>query len=239
MRTPETRAWQISGGEVDVLELPPHPDSYYVPEGVTCQALDTQKPEPVCLVSGAHDPDYESFTLPLVAEIARRVTPWSVWYLAPAFFGGEGWRGMAWSACEVAICRTHVAPVDALSIAFHEAWHLAEGLLRRDILDALDARLATGPPWPGDYYPRVKERRARAFTHFAMMLTEGCQQVAVGPSVPYEVGLFWSVYNGDFGREVMQARAPRRPGTLSRVGTPLLMAARAAKRAAAARRAAA
>ena len=237
MMTPDDRAWRLSGGKVEELTLPPHPARYYVPEGVTCQALDTQKPEPVCLIPGRHDPDYESFTLPLVSAIARRMTPWATWYFAPTFFGCQDYTGMAWGESEVAICRTSASPCHAVRIAFHEGWHLAEALLRPALLEELDAQLSSGPPWPGDYYRRPCERRARAFANFAMLLTEGCQQVCVGPAVPAEIELFWGVYNGDVGQEIMRARAPRRSGILSRVTSPFITAARAAQQAVAARRA--
>jgi hypothetical protein len=79
------------------------------------------------------------------------------------------------------------------------------------VLAELDAQLATGACWPGEYYPQPCERRARAFAHFAMLMTEGCRQVVSGPHAPAEIQLFWTVYSGEFGAEIMRRRAPKPP----------------------------
>lgn len=205
--TPEDRAWRISGGKVEVLTLPPHPDVYYVPENVKRLAIDTQVMAPVCLIPGRHDPDFETFSLPIVAEVASRLTPWAVWYWSHSSFAGAPWGGSAWGLADTAVCHSRYHPEYTVRLAYHEAWHLAEAQMRDDILDELDERLSTGPAWPGDYYPRAKERRARAFEFFCMVFTEGCRQVVVGPGVPFEIELFWSVYSGDFGREILDLRA--------------------------------
>ncbi|WP_284943738.1 hypothetical protein [Acidisoma cladoniae] len=216
--TPEHRAWRLSGGVIETLELPPHPEWFYVPDI-------TSKGSPVCLIPGHHNSDYETFTLPLIAEIACRLTPWSTWYLAPGFFDCHLCSGKAWGEIEVVVCRTDINPPHSVANAYHESWHLAEALLRPDLLAALDARLASGPAWPGDYYPQACERRARAFEHFAMLFDEGCRQIIAGDHVPSEIQLFWYVYSGGFGREIMSKRAskraPRRSGILSRMKASL------------------
>jgi hypothetical protein len=207
--TPDHTAWQIFDGRIKALTLPQYPDWYYLPEGVTSPASDGAL-APVHLIPGEHHEDYESFTLPIIAEIAIRCTPWATWYLSPKFFDCASYGGKTWREAEIAICHTTSHPPFAISTAYHEAWHLAEWHLRPDLLAALDARLATGPDWPGDYYPRPCERRARAFSYFAMSLIEGCRAVVAGPAAPIESQIFWLVYSGTFGREMIAARSPKR-----------------------------
>jgi hypothetical protein len=210
-------AWRISGGSVEVLTLPPHSEWYYVPEGITSMAIDTRELAPVCLIPGPHEANYEHFSLPIVIDIATRITPWAVWYCAPAFFDSHAYGAAAWGASEVAICKTNLAPAHAAEAAFHEAWHIAEALIRDDLLRSLDARLATGPDWPGETYPRRVERRARAFEAFSRMMVEGCRMTVRGPAVPIEIQVFWLVLSGNLGREIMAHRAPKKPGIPSRV----------------------
>ena len=97
-----------------------------------------------------------------------------------------------------------------VTTAHHEIWHLAEAMMSSAVLTDLDACLADGPPWPGDYLSRPCERRARAYESFAMMLEEGCRVIVEGRGVPPEIQLFWGVFSGGFGREVMFALAPKR-----------------------------
>ena len=86
-----------------------------------------------------------------------------------------------------------------------------------EALAELDAQLGGGPAWPGSYFPEIRERRARAFAHFGMLMTEGVRISVSGPGVPKEIQIFWHVMSGRFGEEVMASRAvPPPPGLLRR-----------------------
>lgn len=204
---PSSQAYRVAGGRVETLTLPEHPAAFTVPGPIHKEAHDGKLVR-VSLSPGAEHEHYAMHALPLVVDIATRITPWATWYLAPGFFGCDGWTGTAWGDEEVAVCRTTVSPPHAAENALHEAWHLAEALIRPALWAELDARLDHGPAWPGDYYPKPCERRARTFAHFGMMMVEGGRLVVGGKHVPSEVALFWHVFDGAFGREVMSARKP-------------------------------
>lgn len=200
------RAWRIAGGRTDAIDLPDWPGPAYIVHNITIEKGDG--PGPVGLCVGGEDENFEVFTLPIVAEIAARLTPWACWYWAPGWDAMEHYGGHAWGTDSLAVCCCALEPVRAVSTAFHEAWHLAEALIRPDLLADLDRQLATGPSWPGDYWPRAKERRARAFENFAMAALEGCR-LEIGPLAAPEVAIFGRVFNGEFGREIMGGKYGR------------------------------
>ncbi len=91
--------------------------------------------------------------------------------------------------------------------------------MSEDWLALLDAQQARGPDWPGDYASGIRERRARALEAFCGLLTERCRVVVSGLAAPIEHQIFWYVYSGDLGREVMALRRSPPPGFLARVGS--------------------
>lgn len=207
-------AWRIAEGRVEPVVLPEPPDYYVVP-GIRAAALDSTMLVPVRVLPGAHHSEW-AYALPLVEEVATRITPWATWYAAPGFFGSASWGGCAWSAEGVALVLSTADPVHAVSVALHEAWNLAEEHVARARLAALDARLSQGPDWPGEYHPRTVERRARAFAAFGSYLIEGGRMAVEGPGVPPEVTLFWAIFSGALGREVTEARISKQPCLLRR-----------------------
>jgi hypothetical protein len=211
MTTPKDRAWRFASGEIEMLTLPPHPDFYYPPEGLKNVAVGTQEMMPAHLISGEHASDFESYCLPVICDIATDLTPWTTWYLSSSYFGAGTCSGCAWGSQDVAAVRSCHRPVGTIATAYHEAWHLAEARMSATILEKLDAQLATGPDWPGEYLNRPCERRARAFSSFCMLMVEGARQVVTGPGAPLEIELFWHVFGGDFGREVVRHRAEAEP----------------------------
>lgn len=213
------RAWRIAGGAVTALELPPHPNYYQPPEHLPGYGLDGQQVS-VMLLPGRVHSDFEAHALSMVAEVATRITPWTTWYAAPGWFGSAEFGGQAWWKKNVAILKATLDPPAAVHVAYHEAWHLCEDRMSPEVLAELDAALAAGPAWPGDYHPRPKERRARAFACFAMLLTEGCRLPMV-PGGPSEAALFWHVYSGAFARELL-ASPPERKVTLRQRAASML-----------------
>lgn len=205
------RAWRISGGKTEMIEIPdvlPGPQIWRVPENVHVSAMNGET-APLCLLPGQENDCFESIALPLIEEIASRVMPWGTLYCAPLHTGGADCGGQAFCKHDVAIVRTNSIAPYAVRAAFHESWHLAEELMSSQILEDIDTRLmSAGPAWTGDYLPRRCERRARAFESFCTYITEG-GRVHVFDSSPVELKIFWSVYNGDFGREIMQLRKPK------------------------------
>ena len=198
-------AYRLADGIVEEISI--GPDGYVVPEPI--QIEDTGDAwQPVTLRARATDANL-AFSLPLAIEAARKIAPFATWYFAPsAFEPAESW-GRAWCTTEVAIVRTTLSPQALLSTTYHEAWHLVEELLSPRDLAIVDAALGNGPAWPGDYLPRIKERRARAFEHYAMMAVEGCRHTwGVGIR---ETDIFGDVFCGDFGRLVVESRLPAPP----------------------------
>lgn len=212
-------AWRVGGGRVEALTLPAYPDRYVIP-GIRAAALDVPD-APVCVLPGAHHPHWRDHALLLVADVAVRVTPWATWYCAPGFLGSAVWGGCAWGVAEVALIRSDADPPSALRTALHEAWHLCEEHVRPDLLADLDARLALGPAWPGDYLGTPCERRARAFASFGGYLVEGGRVTVGGSGTPFESDLFWYVFSGGLAAEVQALRAPRKPGLLRRAAALL------------------
>lgn len=209
-------AYRIKDGELTAFELPEPPLAFAVPEPVASEGPTGEVLRPL---PGHVDPEQTEHAVLLAHEVAVRVTPWATWYFAPQFnpecmessFGGITWREAA-----VSIVRLNMSPGNILSLTLHEAWHLCEGMVAPEALADLDAQLATGPAWPGDYYPLPWERRARAFAAFGVAMTEGMRMTVSGPHVPHEVRLFWHVFDGSFAGEVMRTRNRPAPGRLRR-----------------------
>jgi len=107
----------------------------------------------------------------IVAALAR-IVPWARIVIAPAVRrDGRQVQGVA-VAGNAVISGARYTP-NQLDTAYHEAWHLLEAELCAEALAPLDAALAHGQPWPGDYLPRHVERRARAFAALALAADEG------------------------------------------------------------------
>ena len=206
---PSSRAYKISDGLVQTLELPDD-HSFRIRKVEFSDEYGNQTP--FSLLSGTEDVNYRDFSLPRVARIATRLTPWSTWYLAPRYSGCEDSDGLAFREIAIAVCRTTFKTNYAMSLALHEAWHLCELLIRDDLISELDFRLAKGPTWPDDYDADTSERRARAFAGFSMLIVESPglldnfrEQVADGSAAP-EIRIFYHVISGCFGREIMRLR---------------------------------
>lgn len=166
--------------------------------------------------------DFRDYALPVIAGLSAQITPWATWYAAPAFTGsqdGIGWVGHVWCGRGVAALLSTSHSPYVVSACLHEAWHLCEDEIRPDLLSQLDAQLATGMAVPSGVFSSAWERRARAFEHFASYMIEGGRMNVAGEHIPFEVRLFWHVFSGDFGCEVMRARAATspKPGRLRRM----------------------
>jgi hypothetical protein len=159
-------AYRVRGGQVEAIELPAYPEYFRVP-GLPDHCYGTGETAPVEILQGSHEAHFESFTLPVIADIAETLTPWATWYLCTGWTGRGDSGGMAWGRSEVAMVTTTTEPVHAVATAYHEAWHLVEELMDKSVLARLDAQLGTGPAWPTDlrkpdhgYWGKACERRA-------------------------------------------------------------------------------
>jgi hypothetical protein len=100
----------------------------------------------------------------------------------------------------VAVLRSSLDPWHAVSVAYHEAWHLEDDRLTLAERQAMDAAIAHGPAWPTAYLADPWERRARLFQSWAMSMHEG-GGVIVGRRAP-ETAVMAAVYDGAIGRRV-------------------------------------
>jgi hypothetical protein len=203
---PSSTAYRIKGGDVSSIAL--SAEGWSVPE--------LEGEQPTRLLPGTEHKLQTSHIIPYLAEIAGRITPWAVWYITPDFTPRDpAYSGFAFWDQHVSVMMA-CTPTHAISLALHEAWHLCEQFIDPEALVALEDKLcASGPEWAGDYMPNRSERTARAFEGFACSLFEG---VSLEISTP-ETRLFWHVYSGELGRQIMQQMqpVPERTGALRRV----------------------
>lgn len=161
-----------------------------------------------------------------IAAVADRTAPWATFWLGPVLWTlndpedahladvceqrqdrlGRSWKrslGAAYSGVETAYL-TLCSPMRTAAVLHHEAFHLAEYFLSDDERAAMDAAVAAGAAWGDQYTDSLVERRARLYEHFASVMDEGMPPFASDSDA---IKLMWSVYAGDFGREVMAAKA--------------------------------
>lgn len=186
-------AYRLADGAVEEIEIPA--------EGLEVATSRRDLAQPLHLLTGYEDPHWRSYSLPVVAELAQRLTPWATWWAAHGFSGSAYVSGRAWLWSGVAVVRSTLDPWNAVWVALHEAWHLADDWITLDERQAMDAAIARGPSWPTPYLGDPWERRARLFQSWAVALHEGGSTI-VDRRAP-EVAVMAMVYRGELGRRVM------------------------------------
>lgn len=164
--------------------------------------------------------------LPQLAEIQRRIAPWTRLYLAPEVWhatagdaepggyadlyteqrreigGREYYRcnGFAWRHGGRDYSVSALAQPHLISrTLYHELFHNISGYLSADAHALLDVAVSRGPQFPGEYAGQPEERKARLFECFATALDEGF-------TCRYELGsaeeILGRIYTGEVAREI-------------------------------------
>lgn len=186
-------AYRLASGAVQEVEIPAG--------GLEVATSRRDLARPLHLLTGHEDTGWRSFSLPAVAEVAQRLTPWATWWAAPRYTGSADEAGRAWWRSGVAVLRSTLDPWNAVAVAHHEAWHLADDHLTLEERQTMDAAIARGPAWPTNYLADPWERRARLFASWAMTIYEG-GSARLDRRAP-ELDVMSRVYSGDLGRRVL------------------------------------
>lgn len=205
-------AYRVRAGQVRRVRIPA--DGLLVP---TPGAL-TEEGH-VRLFQGNQEAHWQEHTLAVVRGIATRVTPWATWWLAPGMRRADH-AGEAHCYRETVVLRMDLSRRYTVTVAFHEAWHLAEQYLDASEIMAVQSCLAGGHDWKDDYYGSAVERRANLFADWSMCAMETGRPL-VDKRRP-ETVVFQLVYSGGLGR-----RMARRGLIPKRLMTPALAAAAA------------
>jgi hypothetical protein len=168
---------------------------------------------PVNLIAfaGIEEPNWSSFTLGCVADIASVMTPWATWFCSGDATDGDDITqitdGIAYNSRNVIWLRTSKHPNFAIDSALHEAYHSAEKWLTADEIKVLRIASERGPVMArqdayNDYWCRRSEVRARAFAawgyaHWLMGTTPSYRW-----RMPAHERLWTMIYTGDLGLRV-------------------------------------
>lgn len=157
---------------------------------------------------------------------AFRICPWARFWLAPAWFGSNGWLGRAWPDMGIILLKTHADADSMLTLFAHEIWHLLEWYMPSDVLAELDEEIANGPKYgkyyggwdsePTHYLSLKHERRARAFARIAMLTIDGiqlpCQENAYS-NRGYQI--LCDAWNGKYSNIAMRNMEQNKEGSLN------------------------
>jgi hypothetical protein len=152
--------------------------------------------------------------LPVIVDIATRVTPHVIWLLGPAlpddrFARGLGGGFATWHSGIVAIS-TGMETLSTVRVAYHEAWHaLEEFLTSSEFQTVRDAVAGQSPEWADPYLMQSWEQRADTFAAYALARHLGIQ-IPASAHAP-ENRVFEAVYNGTVGQRI------KRRGGLTRI----------------------
>ncbi|MBB3174545.1 hypothetical protein FHR90_002390 [Endobacter medicaginis] len=145
----------------------------------------------------------------LVHSAVRRCVPWARCITVPAVWkiGSEELYGLAMAQAPgvppIVVVSMCMQPYEYLhNTAYHEIWHVAERLIRDDLIANLDAEMRRGFTYGSSkYIDSSIERRARAFASYAVSREMGLTYAAAPIDTTH--GMFEYVYSGEFASEIL------------------------------------
>jgi hypothetical protein len=160
-----TSCYRIRAGRVTEMDIP----AAGLPIFASKESLSAVR---LVALAGVEHPDWSSYTLGCVAEIATRLAPWSTWYCSADATDGDDISavddGLTYNSRNVIWLRTSKHPDTVIPAALHEAYHLCEKWLTASEISALRTASERGPVMDrmdafNTYWCSGKEVRARAF----------------------------------------------------------------------------
>jgi hypothetical protein len=206
-------AVRILDGDVRVFNIPGH--------GVVPSEIRGASGEPGDdgrLRRGYEDAAFWASSLPRVVEISARTTPGVVWWCAPDFDSHAGHTEFAFKKKAAVLMSMRRHPRFTIGTAYHEAGHMAEGLVYPHELQHWWNAANSTKAWGDDYLDSQDERRAQLFESFAIHGADGGEHVILPGATP-TTRLMNAIYTGEIGRRRQGIHLPS-PISLHEVSMP-------------------